>query len=33
VTTKRCGHLLGKEFVDTGTFASRIRAAAAARAV
>lgn len=31
VTTKRCGHLLGKELVDTNTFASRIRAAAAAR--
>lgn len=31
VTTKRCGHLLGKELVDEGTFVSRIRAAAAAR--
>ncbi|KAJ4392021.1 hypothetical protein N0V93_005641 [Gnomoniopsis smithogilvyi] len=31
-TTKRCGHLLGKELVDTPTYLSRIRAAAAARA-
>lgn len=30
-TTKRCGHLLGKELVDTNTYAARIRAAAAAR--
>lgn len=30
-TTKRCGHLLGKELVDTATFTSRIRAASAAR--
>ncbi|EON98063.1 putative methylisocitrate lyase (2-methylisocitrate lyase) protein [Phaeoacremonium minimum UCRPA7] len=30
-TTKRCGHLLGKELVDTDTFTARIRAAAAAR--
>lgn len=30
-TTKRCGHLLGKELVDTPTYLSRIRAAAAAR--
>ncbi|KAJ4423967.1 hypothetical protein N0V82_001395 [Gnomoniopsis sp. IMI 355080] len=30
-TTKRCGHLLGKELVDTSTYISRIRAAAAAR--
>lgn len=29
--TKRCGHLLGKELVDRGTFFARIRAAAAAR--
>ncbi|KAI1388660.1 Phosphoenolpyruvate/pyruvate domain-containing protein [Hypoxylon trugodes] len=32
VTTKRCGHLTGKELVDTNTFVARIRAAAAARA-
>ncbi|KAL2015238.1 hypothetical protein VTK56DRAFT_6034 [Thermocarpiscus australiensis] len=31
VTTKRCGHLLGKELVDTDTFLARIRAADAAR--
>ncbi|KAK4456012.1 Pyruvate/Phosphoenolpyruvate kinase-like domain-containing protein [Podospora aff. communis PSN243] len=31
VTTKRCGHLLGKELVDTSTFTSRVRGAAAAR--
>ncbi|KAI0843535.1 Phosphoenolpyruvate/pyruvate domain-containing protein [Hypoxylon sp. FL0890] len=31
VTTKRCGHLAGKELVDTPTFVSRIRAAASAR--
>lgn len=31
VTTKRCGHLGGKELVDTLTFVARIRAAAAAR--
>ncbi|KAI0858886.1 carboxyvinyl-carboxyphosphonate phosphorylmutase [Xylaria cubensis] len=31
VTTKRCGHLLGKELVDTGTYVARIRAAAEAR--
>ncbi|KAI1781236.1 Phosphoenolpyruvate/pyruvate domain-containing protein [Hypoxylon cercidicola] len=31
VTTKRCGHLQGKELVDTPTFAARIRAAADAR--
>lgn len=31
-TTKRCGHLLGKELVDAATFAARIRAAVAARA-
>ncbi|KAI0481169.1 carboxyvinyl-carboxyphosphonate phosphorylmutase [Xylariaceae sp. FL0804] len=31
VTTKRCGHLMGKELVDTATYAARIRAAAAAR--
>ncbi|KAH8909923.1 Phosphoenolpyruvate/pyruvate domain-containing protein [Coniochaeta sp. PMI_546] len=31
VTTKRCGHLLGKELVDTDTFVPRIRAADAAR--
>lgn len=31
-TTKRCGHLLGKELVDTPTYLSRLRAAAAARA-
>ena len=30
-TTKRCGHLLGKELVDAETFVARIRAAAAAR--
>ncbi|KAH9884592.1 Phosphoenolpyruvate/pyruvate domain-containing protein [Xylariomycetidae sp. FL2044] len=32
VTTKRCGHLMGKELVDTATYAARIRAAAAKRA-
>ncbi|KAK0646662.1 Pyruvate/Phosphoenolpyruvate kinase-like domain-containing protein [Cercophora newfieldiana] len=32
VTTKRCGHLQGKELVDLPTFTARIRAAAAARA-
>ncbi|KAB5515137.1 Pyruvate/Phosphoenolpyruvate kinase-like domain-containing protein [Coniochaeta sp. 2T2.1] len=31
VTTKRCGHLLGKELVDTDTFVARIKAADAAR--
>ncbi|KXJ97460.1 Pyruvate/Phosphoenolpyruvate kinase-like domain-containing protein [Microdochium bolleyi] len=31
VTTKRCGHLLGKELVDTSVYVARIRAAAAAR--
>jgi len=31
VTTMRCGHLLGKELVDTDTFVARIRAADAAR--
>ncbi|OTB16268.1 hypothetical protein K445DRAFT_317246 [Daldinia sp. EC12] len=31
VTTKRCGHLGGKELVDTPTFVARIRAAASAR--
>jgi len=31
VTTKRCGHLQGKELVDIDTYVSRIRAAAAAR--
>ncbi|RDW69728.1 methylisocitrate lyase [Coleophoma cylindrospora] len=31
VQTKRCGHLGGKELVDLDTFASRIRAAVAAR--
>jgi 2-methylisocitrate lyase-like PEP mutase family enzyme len=31
VTTKRCGHLLGKELVDTTAYVARIRAAAAAR--
>ncbi|OTB04230.1 hypothetical protein M426DRAFT_11852 [Hypoxylon sp. CI-4A] len=31
VATKRCGHLMGKELVDTGTFEARIRAADAAR--
>lgn len=31
VATKRCGHLLGKELVDTETFVARIRAADAAR--
>lgn len=30
-TTKRCGHLLGKELVDTNTYLARIRAAVAAR--
>lgn len=29
--TKRCGHLMGKELVDTPTFVARICAAAAAR--
>lgn len=32
VTTKRCGHLLGKELVDTNTYVARIKAAASARA-
>lgn len=32
VTTKRCGHLMGKELVDDRTYWARIRAAAAARA-
>ncbi|KAK8873140.1 Phosphoenolpyruvate/pyruvate domain-containing protein [Apiospora arundinis] len=32
VTTKRCGHLLGKELVDDQTYWARIRAAAHARA-
>lgn len=31
VTTKRCGHLLGKELVDTGVYVARVRAAAHAR--
>ncbi|KAH8198694.1 hypothetical protein TruAng_007153 [Truncatella angustata] len=31
VTTKRCGHLLGKELVDVDTYAARIKAAAHAR--
>ncbi|KAK0723074.1 Phosphoenolpyruvate/pyruvate domain-containing protein [Lasiosphaeria miniovina] len=31
VTTKRCGHLQGKELVDADVFASRIRATVAAR--
>ncbi|KAI0408668.1 carboxyvinyl-carboxyphosphonate phosphorylmutase [Xylaria palmicola] len=31
VTTKRCGHLLGKELVDTTTYVARIRAAAVTR--
>ncbi|KAI5928769.1 carboxyvinyl-carboxyphosphonate phosphorylmutase [Camillea tinctor] len=31
VTTKRCGHLMGKELVDTATYVARIRAAAATR--
>ncbi|KAI1766487.1 Phosphoenolpyruvate/pyruvate domain-containing protein [Hypoxylon sp. FL1150] len=31
VMTKRCGHLMGKELVDTPTFVARIRAAAEAR--
>ncbi|TDZ47738.1 Carboxyvinyl-carboxyphosphonate phosphorylmutase [Colletotrichum trifolii] len=31
VQTKRCGHLTGKEVVDTATFAARIKAAALAR--
>ncbi|KAI1815981.1 carboxyvinyl-carboxyphosphonate phosphorylmutase [Poronia punctata] len=31
VTTKRCGHLLGKELVDTTAYIARIKAAAAAR--
>lgn len=31
VTTKRCGHLGGKELVDVTTFASRIKAAREAR--
>ncbi len=31
MTTKRCGHLLGKEVVDTDAYVARIRACAAAR--
>ncbi|KKZ68629.1 methylisocitrate lyase [[Emmonsia] crescens] len=31
IQTKRCGHLAGKELVDTETFVSRIRAAVQAR--
>ncbi len=31
VTTKRCGHLLGKELVDLETYLARIRACDAAR--
>ncbi|KAH8673982.1 Pyruvate/Phosphoenolpyruvate kinase-like domain-containing protein [Xylariales sp. PMI_506] len=31
IVTKRCGHLMGKELVDTATYAARIRAAAIAR--
>ncbi|KAI1335129.1 Pyruvate/Phosphoenolpyruvate kinase-like domain-containing protein [Xylariaceae sp. FL0016] len=31
VTTKRCGHLMGKELVDTATYVARISAAAHAR--
>jgi 2-methylisocitrate lyase-like PEP mutase family enzyme len=31
VTTKRCGHLMGKELVDIPTYVARIRAADAAR--
>ncbi|KAI1324864.1 carboxyvinyl-carboxyphosphonate phosphorylmutase [Xylariaceae sp. FL0255] len=31
VMTKRCGHLLGKEIVDSATYMARIRAAVAAR--
>ncbi|KAK9423519.1 putative Phosphoenolpyruvate/pyruvate domain-containing protein [Seiridium unicorne] len=31
ITTKRCGHLLGKELVDVNTYAARIKAAAIAR--
>lgn len=31
VQTKRCGHLTGKEVVDVGVFAARIKAAALAR--
>ena len=31
VQTKRCGHLAGKELVDTGAYESRIRAAAQTR--
>ncbi|WYZ45317.1 hypothetical protein EsH8_VIII_000633 [Colletotrichum jinshuiense] len=31
VQTKRCGHLTGKQVVDVGTFAARIKAAALAR--
>ncbi|KAI0393903.1 carboxyvinyl-carboxyphosphonate phosphorylmutase [Xylariaceae sp. FL0594] len=31
VLSKRCGHLLGKELVETDVFTARIRAAAAAR--
>ncbi|KAJ5773466.1 Pyruvate/Phosphoenolpyruvate kinase [Penicillium paradoxum] len=31
VQTKRCGHLSGKQLVDTATYTSRIRAAAQAR--
>ncbi|KAI1854635.1 hypothetical protein JX265_007496 [Neoarthrinium moseri] len=31
ITTKRCGHLLGKELVDVNTYTARIKAAAHAR--
>jgi 2-methylisocitrate lyase-like PEP mutase family enzyme len=31
ITTKRCGHLLGKELVDVPTYVARIKAAAHAR--
>ncbi|KAJ4292164.1 hypothetical protein N0V88_005793 [Collariella sp. IMI 366227] len=31
VLSKRCGHLMGKELVDEGTFVARIRTAVAAR--
>ncbi|KAK3374953.1 Pyruvate/Phosphoenolpyruvate kinase-like domain-containing protein [Podospora didyma] len=31
VSTKRCGHLLGKELIDVATYVARIRAADAAR--
>ncbi|KAI0024958.1 Pyruvate/Phosphoenolpyruvate kinase-like domain-containing protein [Xylariomycetidae sp. FL0641] len=31
VVTKRCGHLMGKELVDVGTYVARIAAAKAAR--